>query len=333
MKGTAKSMQTIRIPAAFLCALLCLGGPTKTVAAETEFSMPGPEGPLSGTLLRPADTPDAPVVLIIPGSGPTDRNGNSPLGVAASSYALLAEGLADLGIASLRTDKRGLGGSAGAIGDPNAVTIADYAADTKAWVAAVQAETKAGCVWLAGHSEGALIALVAAQDPQNICGLLLLAGPGRPLGQILREQLAAGLGDPKVVAQANAAILALERGQRVDSGLLDSSLSPLFDPSLQGFLVSLFSYDPADLIAALNMPLLILQGQEDLQIGESDARRLQDANSQAELTLLETVNHMLKSVTPGDRQDNLQSYGDPHRPISDQVVRTIHSFVSKHEDD
>lgn len=308
--------------------MLC--GPTMAAAASSEFSIPGPEGPLSGTLLQPVDASGAPVILIVPGSGPTDRDGNSHLGIAASSYALLAEGLADLGIASLRTDKRGVGGSARAVADPNAVTIADYAADTKAWVAALQAETKADCVWLAGHSEGALIALVAAQTPQNICGLLLLAGPGRPPGTILREQLAAGLGDPELVEQADTAILALQRGERVDADTLAPALSPLFNSSLQGFLISLFSYDPADLIAALDMPLLILQGQEDLQIGEDDARRLQGANPNAQLMLLETVNHLLKSVTPGDRQENLESYGDPDRPISNRVVEAIHTFVSQH---
>ncbi|WP_119166575.1 alpha/beta hydrolase [Algihabitans albus] len=302
---------------------------SSAAAAESEFSIPGPEGPLSGTLLQPSNTLGAPVVLIIPGSGPTDRDGNSPLGVRASSYALLAGGLADLGIASLRADKRGLGGSARAIADPNAVTIADYASDTKAWVAAIRTETAADCVWLAGHSEGALIALVAAQDPRNICGLILLAGPGRPLGTILREQLAAGLGDQGLVEQANKAIAALEKGQRVDATTLDSALSPLFTASLQDFLISLFSYDPAALLAELDMPLLILQGREDLQITEVDAERLHNANPDAELLLLQTVNHMLKSVTPGDRRENLESYGDPHRPISNRVVRAIHDFVSK----
>ena len=86
-----------------------------------------------GHLLTPKSKPTA-FVLIIPGSGPTDRDGNSPMGVRGSTYRLLAEGLASRGVATLRIDKRGMYGSAGAAKDANAVTIADYGDDVQAWV-------------------------------------------------------------------------------------------------------------------------------------------------------------------------------------------------------
>src|SRR5262245_15965848 len=124
------------------------------------IQIPGPEGSLAGTLLAPG-TPSAPVVLIIPGSGPTDRDGNGPAGLMASTYRLLAEGLVTRGIASVRIDKRGLFGSRAAVTDPNSVTIDDYAADVRAWVSAIRDRTGAPCVWVLGHSEGGLVALVA----------------------------------------------------------------------------------------------------------------------------------------------------------------------------
>src|SRR5262249_10810047 len=140
------------------------------------------------TMLAPENSKDA-VVLIIPGSGPTDRDGNSPLGIRASPYKLLAEGLAAKGITSVRIDKRGIFGSASAVPDANAVTIAHFAADVHGWVEVIRGKTGASCVWLLGHSEGGLVALASRQSASEVCGLILVAAPGRPLGQVLREQL------------------------------------------------------------------------------------------------------------------------------------------------
>ena len=297
------------------------------IAGESAFSIPGPDGPLSGTLLLPSGVAAPPAILILPGSGPTDRDGNNPLGIQAATYAKLAQALAKQGVASLRSDKRGLFESAGAIQNPNAVTIADYVTDTTGWVEAIRAETGVGCVWLVGHSEGALIALVAAQSMESLCGLVLLAAPGRPLGGILQEQFAASLGDPALVQHSGAAIEALERGQRVDAENLDQAIRPLFADDLQGFLISLFSYDPARLIATLDLPILIVHGQQDLQVPDGDAQRLHRSNPGSELLVIDDVNHLLKSVKIGDRQDNLESYADPDRPISGRVVQAIADFV------
>jgi len=146
-------------------------------AASAAITAPGPQGPLEGTLLEAGKS--APVVLIIPGSGPTDRDGNNPLGVTAAPYRLLAEALAAKGVSSARIDKRGMFGSKAAVADANKVTIADYAADTHNWVDAIHKRTGAKCVWVLGHSEGALVALASAQNPDGMCGVILVSGAGR----------------------------------------------------------------------------------------------------------------------------------------------------------
>ena len=128
---------------------------------ESQLRTQGPEGPLAGTLLVPKEH-DGPVVVIVPGSGPTDRDGNNPYGVQAATYRLLAEGLVEHGIASLRFDKRGMFASSAAIADANAVSIAGYAYDVRTWAATLRQQVDRDCIWLLDHSEGGLVALAAA---------------------------------------------------------------------------------------------------------------------------------------------------------------------------
>src|SRR4030095_14749263 len=156
---------------------------------ERSVTAPGPGGPLAGTLVD-AGT-DSPVVLIIPGSGPTDRDGNNPLGVKASPYRMLAEALAREGVSTVRIDKRGMFGRKGAVVDANRVRIADYARDTHAWISSIRRLTGVQCIWVLGHSEGGLVALTAAQRPAGICGVITVAAVGRKIGTVLRQQLGA----------------------------------------------------------------------------------------------------------------------------------------------
>ena len=298
------------------------------MAADIVIGAQGPDGPLQGALIR--TQPNAPVVVIVPGSGPTDRDGNNPLGVPAASYRLLAEALAGRGIASIRIDKRGMFGSKHAIADPNKVTIADYASDVRAWVAKARAEApQAECVWVLGHSEGGLVSLAAAANA-DVCGLILVAATGRKLGDVLREQLRANPANAPVLDEAFAAISSLESGKNVDAGKLNQALAPLFQPAVQGFLIDAMSYDPAVLIAPLDKPVLILQGQRDVQVSVQDAERLKTAAPRAELVLLPDVNHVLKLVASDDRASNLATYADPSLPIASGIVDAIASFIERH---
>lgn len=298
-------------------------------AAASELEAPGPEGPLKGTLLTPADRPATAAAIIIPGSGPTDRDGNNPMGLAAASYRLLAEALAPAGVATVRIDKRGMFGSAGAVADANNVTIPSYAEDIGAWAKAMRAATGAQCVWLIGHSEGGLVAMQAAQTKADICGLVLVAVPGRPLGTVIREQLAANPANGFLLEQANAAIDALEAGERVDAAKLHPALMGLFNPAVQGFLISTFALDPAALIARTGKPVLIVQGTSDIQVNMADAERLAKAAPSAELAVLADVNHVLKSVPAGDRSANIASYGKPDLPLAQGVAETIAAFITR----
>lgn len=194
---------------------------------SNEIRTRGPSGDLLGTFLK-ADDPAAPVVLIIPGSGPTDRDGNNPMGVKAAPYRLLAEGLAADGISTVRIDKRGMFASAEAVPDANAATISDYVDDTHRWIGTITEKTRSECVWLLGHSEGGLVALAAAQSHEAICGVILVAAPGRPLGDVMKEQLRDNPANAAFLTQAVEAIDTLAAGERVEVADLPGPLASLF---------------------------------------------------------------------------------------------------------
>lgn len=296
--------------------------------ASSDIEAPGPSGPLRGTMVLPAK--DAPVILMIPGSGPTDRDGNSPLGVRAAPYRLLAEGLAEQGVGSVRIDKRGMFASQDAAADANAVTIADYARDTGAWVDAIRKRTGVKCVWLLGHSEGGLVALAAALEVDHICGLILVATPGRSLGDVLKEQLRANPANASLLETADQVIDELSAGRRVDAAKLPPALMPLFNPGVQGFLISAFALDPAELAGRNKKPMLILQGQRDLQVPVVDAERLRQAAPQATLVTLPNTNHVLKQVVSDERGANLATYAAADLPLSAGVVDAVIRFVQSH---
>ncbi|RYE02016.1 MAG: alpha/beta fold hydrolase [Sphingomonadales bacterium] len=294
--------------------------------APVEVTVPGPGGPLEGTLLDPGAR--APAILILPGSGPTDRDGNNPLGVAAAPYRLLAEALADRGIATLRIDKRGMFASKAAISDPNAVTIGDYATDARAWIDMLRRRSGRACVWLLGHSEGGVVALAAAQRPEGVCGVILVAAPGRPLAGVMRAQIRANPANAPILDAALAAIDALEAGKRVDAVTLPGPLKGVFAPAVQGFIIDLFAQRPGALAANLKVPLLVVQGDRDIQVSLADAQLLADSAKGSTLAVLPGVNHVLKSVASDDRAANIATYGNPALPLAPGVADAIAGFVT-----
>jgi len=297
------------------------------VAVGMPVTAPGPQGPLEGTYLDAGK--HTPVVLIIPGSGPTDRDGNNPLGITAAPYRLLAEALATQAVSSVRIDKRGLGGSKGAVADGNKVTIADYVTDTHNWIAAIRKRTGVKCVWVLGHSEGSLVALAAAQQPDGMCGVISVSGAGRKLSDVIRDQLRANPANAPLLDQAMAALDALEKGQHVDVSGMNPALLRLFAPQVQDFLIDDFRHDPAKLAASLKLPLLIVQGERDIQVSAADARALAAAQPKAKLVLVPAMNHVLKDVANDDRSANVATYSDSSLPVDSTLIDAVASFVKR----
>lgn len=297
--------------------------PAVTPFTSTDVTLTTPTGTLHGTLLAPAAPAKVPVVFIHPGSGPTDRDGNSRLLPGHNnSLRLLAEGLAVQGIASLRIDKRGIGASAAAMTAEKDLRFDTYVDDALAWLRWLKADPRFTRLVVVGHSEGALIGAVAAGKlPAD--GYVSLSGAGLPAATILRRQLAGKL--PPDLVDVNERILtSLEHGKVVDT--IPPALFTLYRPSVQPYLISWFAYDPAAIVGHLSMPVLLANGSTDLQIDTSDVAALTHARRDAQLLWVPGMNHVLKLVS-GDMQAQLPSYSDSTLPVAPALINGVATFV------
>lgn len=305
-----------------LCLLPALGQAQTFTVLQRPMTLNTSEGQLFGTLLLPKTTEKVPVVLLIAGSGPTDRNGNNPVGGNNDSLKLLAQHLAQHGIASLRYDKRGIAASQAATPDERNLSVAKYVADAVAWSDKLKADGRFSSLTLVGHSEGALIATLAAPQA-GADAVVSIAGIGRPVDQVLREQLQSHLPKP-LLPQALWTLDQLKAGQPVPH--VPDDLQVLFRPSVQPYLMSLLQQDPAKAFAALKVPALILQGSHDMQVDQADAQALKAARPDAELRLIPGMNHVLRIVADEPKQQ-LASYNNPKLPLARELTDALVDFV------
>ncbi|MFV1958034.1 MAG: alpha/beta fold hydrolase, partial [Planctomycetota bacterium] len=280
-------------------------------------------GPIAGTLDLPDGKGPWPVVLVIAGSGPTNRDGNN-LPFQNNHLKLLGEALARQGVAVLRYDKRGVGESAGALKHEEDLRIEHLAADAAGWVKRLRADKRFTDVVIVGCSEGGLVAMLAAPKARP-AALVCIACPGRPARQVLLEQLAAAFGSrPAWFREAKLILASLQEGRTVKDVV--PPLRGLLGPSRQPYLISLLRYDPARVIARLDLRILLLQGTKDLQVKVKDAEVLAKAQPRARLVLLEGMNHVLKTPAPDDERQT-KTYVNGTMPIHGALVRALVPFV------
>ncbi|WLH44827.1 alpha/beta hydrolase [Pseudomonas beijingensis] len=289
---------------------------------QRPISLDTGSGELFGSLLLPKSDTPVPVVLIISGSGPTDRDGNNPEGGRNDSLKRLAWVLARHNIASVRYDKRGVAASLAATPDERNLSVEAYVADAVAWSHKLAADPRLGPLILLGHSEGALIASLAAPQA-NAAAVISLSGSARPIDQVLRQQLSNRL-PPPLMLRSNELLDSLKAGQ-LDNNV-PAQLQVIFRPSVQPYLISLFRQDPARAFAALKMPALIIQGSNDIQVSVDDARQLKAAKPDAELALIEGMNHVMR-IVPNDVKRQLASYKDPDLPLAAELGTRILRFI------
>ena len=297
--------------------------PVPAAIAEEPATLKTATGDVFGTLELPAARAPVPVVLIIAGSGPTDRNGNSPaLPGANNSLKMLADGLAAQGIASLRYDKRGIAASRAAMTSEADIRFNHFIEDADAWVTQLRADKRFSSVTIIGHSEGSLIGMVAAREAAADA-FVSLEGAGRKAQDILAEQLKAQL-PPDLMSQSERILAKLSNGETPDS--VPPTLNALFRPSVMPYLISWFKYDPAAEIGKLSVPVLIVQGTTDVQVSMTDAKALAAGNPSARFVTIEGMNHILKEVS-GDRLAQIPKYSDPSLPVVPKLMDELTAFV------
>ncbi|KAB7730025.1 alpha/beta fold hydrolase [Rudanella paleaurantiibacter] len=314
----------------------CLIGPAllgkQTAHAQTSepISLTTAEGlVLEGTLTLPAGTAGpVPVILFIAGSGPTDRNGNSGVGLQSNAYALLADSLAQRGVAMVRYDKRFSGSNLQTALKrikPQAILFDSYVADAVGFARMLQADRRFGRVYVAGHSEGSLVGMLAARQ-LGAAGFISLAGAGRNIADVLKTQFESAI--PATERQAASLMLDTLRMNKPVNVVPMSLLMIGFGPMNQPFLRSWMQYDPAVEITRYKGPVLIVQGDRDVQVAVSEAERLRAARPDARYVLVSGMSHILKEG-PTDRAANIKTYNDPTRPLIPGLAQTIATFVGK----
>jgi len=292
---------------------------------QSSYKLETATGTIDGTLEVSA-LQRSPVVLIVAGSGPTDRNGNQlAVGLHDDAYGLMAADLEQRNVASLRYDKRGVGASAAAMTSERDLTFETYVDDAAAWVSQLRESGRFAKIAVAGHSEGSLIGMLAVEKA-GADAFVSLEGAGRPITSVLREQLKPKL-SPQLYAQADAIITSLQNGKIVSD--VPAELMLLFRPSVQPYLISWFKYDPAIEIAKLRVPVTIVQGTADVQVTTSDAEALHRAAPASRLVIVQGMNHVLKYAPDISSQEAiLKGYQDPSLPVAPQVVDAIVSAAS-----
>jgi len=308
------------------------GGQAAAEATSEDVRLKTGGTTLAGTFLLPPASPPWPVVVIIAGSGPTDRDGNSAaLPGKNNSHKQLAEALAAEGIASLRYDKRAIAASRDPAIREVDLRFDDYVADASGLVSQLKNDKRFSSVTVAGHSEGSLVGMMAAARA-GASAFVSLEGAGRKASVILKEQLRVQIGAiPALWDPCVSVIDALESGKTVDPlpeaiAKVPGLALALFRPSVQPYLVSWFKYDPAAEIAKLAVPILIVQGTTDVQVPAADATLLAQAAPKATVRMVTGMNHILKKVE-GTVMQQAPSYSDPSLPIAPEVPKAVAALV------
>ena len=281
-------------------------------------------GSIFGTLLMPDGGKKVPVVLIIAGSGPTDRNGNSvQVGLSSNAYKMLADSLKKAGIASVRYDKRGVEESAGALQAEDSIRFDDIVNDAAGFIKMLKEDSRFSKVVVLGHSEGSLVGMIAAKK-EKVAAYISVSGIAERADKVLEKQISAQ--SAELAASATVILDSLDKGMLVKN--VPATLASLFRPSIQPYLISWLKYEPRQEIKHLSIPVLIVQGTTDLQVSVDEAEQLKKAYPKATLKIITGMNHPLKQ-SPEDRTKNVATYSNPSLPLSPGLMPAIVSFIEE----
>lgn len=274
---------------------------------------------IHGTLQLPESGSSDKLVIFIMGSGDVDRDGNQATS-RRDTFKKLGNELAAKGIATYRYDKRVIAMIRQDM-DYKSIKFDDFITDAIDAVEYFRKDGRFKNIYIAGHSQGSLVGAVASQN--NVDGFISIAGPSRPVDEAIVQQLESQMGMGSI---AEEAFNTLRKEGKVEKYSL--GLASIFNPELQPFMLSWMQYNPSVEIAKLDVPVLVVNGDKDLQVPTSDAIALNSAAKNSEIKIFEGMNHVLVTIEGGDLE-NAKSYSEPWRELSTGLVDTIATFVQE----
>jgi dipeptidyl aminopeptidase/acylaminoacyl peptidase len=325
--------------------------PFPYIVKDVEYLNPESRFKIAGTLTIPADAKDCAAVILITGSGAQDRNETI---FEHKPFWVIADYLTRNGIAVLRVDDRGVGGSEGEI---TSATSNDFATDVIAGIDFLKTisgiDTKR--IGLTGHSEGGLIAPIVATKSTDVAFIILLAGPGTTGKQILFDQTelinrTAGLTDNQIeqnrkLQEAIFNILLTEKDsakqidrlQRTYSNglypMMNDEQKKLIDAKVTGINNTWFkyflTYNPYPTLTKVTCPVLALNGEKDLQVPaktnlEAIKKALAEGGNKNFKTLeLENLNHLFQHCKTGA----VSEYAEIEETISPEVLKIMADWI------
>ncbi|OIQ23070.1 alpha/beta hydrolase [Lacinutrix sp. MedPE-SW] len=273
---------------------------------------------IDGTLLTPKDNTKASLVIIIAGSGPTDRDGNQNF-LKSNALKKLAIGLTNNNIATFRYDKRIVKQIRKNKVDKN-IMFDDFVTDAKAVIDYFKTNYAFKNIYVAGHSQGSLVGIIAAKNRAD--GLISIAGAGQAIDQVILEQIEKTA--PMFTEDTKRIFGVLAEGKTTTN--FPPALASIFNLDVQPFIANWMSYKPQEEIKKLEMPILIINGTKDLQVSEAEAKLLNDAARTSTLKIIENMNHVMVPITGGDLE-NSKSYNETARTLSPQLIDSIVKFI------
>jgi len=329
---------------------------------EVSFTNPKAGCTLAGTLSMPKDRRAKEIAVLIAGTGPEDRNEDLSI-FNHRPFLVLSDWLTRQGIGVLRYNKRGVGKSTGSF---DAATTADFADDAEAAVAYIQLrkDLKGLPIGLVGHSEGGLIATMIAARNSSIAFVVLLAGPGVPITQVMLKQnddvnRLRGV-DPQVslsyhqvtrniyyflntnrqlsTEQAKVGLVTL-----IDSNIKRFSRSDMEKKEFQGSFISQIQFllspwfryfiamDPGATLEKVRCPLLALNGSLDSQVNAEEnlsairTHLVAGGNKNVTVLAMEGMNHLFQKATTG----SFQEYGQIEETMSPLALKTVSDWINR----
>lgn len=293
---------------------------------EEEVELKAPHCTLKGTLTTPTATTDSTtLIILIAGSGPTDRNGNNPQ-MTNNSLKMLSDMFVESGYACLRYDKRAIAASELESLQPNGISFEDFINDAIGWVNQYATDERFQDIVLAGHSQGSLVAMCAANRCTNVAAVISLAGAGEPISEVLKWQLGQTL-SPEIRGVVDAKLDTLAKGDTLKE--VPDYLEVMFHPSIQPFLITWMKYDPAKEAREMKVPLLIINGTTDVQVSVDQAKLLHTAQPDAAYAIIKNMNHVLKFTKEKSGFSQLPVYGDPKMALHPKLSKPILKFLEE----